>query len=145
MEKYKDLFGMYVACEEGQHDEYMVLKSELESQLKEAVRQMKEYGHEGFDVGFILFRNSEAVLSCCLDYMNLWIGLYDRATERIQRYVVFDDIKDLTDAEIRRFVNVIENIVRNPGRMIGTNNIARAWQDELASMDREQSGAGKGN
>ena len=134
MEKFVDLYGLYVACEPNQHDDYMVLKTMLETKLKEAMKQVAIYGHEGFDVGFILFRNSQAVLSCCLDSKQLWIGLYIRETQCIQRYVVFDDIKDLTDAEITRFANIIENFAKNPSRILKANNIAEAWQAELSKI-----------
>ena len=138
MEKFKSLYGLYVACEEGQHEDYMILKTNLETQLKQAVQKVKEYGHKGFDVGFILFSNNSSVLSCCVDNQTLWIGLYNRETKGIQRYVVYNDIKDLTDENIARFANIIENIAKNPSAFMKTNNLAKAWQKELTVLQAEK-------
>ena len=138
MEKFESLYGLYVACEEGQHEDYMILKTNLEKQLKQAVQKVKEYGHEGFDVGFILFSNNQSVLSCCIDSQQLWIGLYDRKTKEIQRYVVFNDVKDLTDENIARFANIIENIAKKPSAFLQTNNLATAWQKELENIRAEE-------
>ena len=135
MEKFESLYGFYVACEKDQHDEYMILKTNLEKQLKQAVQKVREYNHEGFDVGFILFSNNQSVLSCCVDNKELWLGLYERKTKEIQRYVVFDDIKDLTDENIARFANIIENIAKKPSAFLQTNNLAKAWQKEISKNE----------
>ena len=125
---------MYVKCDAGQHNDYVTLKHTLETKLKEAVRLIRTHEHKGFDVGFILFADNKSVLSCCVNEMDLWIGLYDKETKSIQRYIIFNDIKELTDAQINRFVSVIENIAKNPKRMLKANNIAEAWEKELREM-----------
>ena len=138
MEKYADIYGMYVAFNEfaDDYNAYMHLKSVFEEELKDAVHTIKDSEHEGFDVGFLLFQDEQAVLTCCVDSKDLWIGLYVKQSRMIQRYVIFDDVKALTDEDIKRFASIIENIARNPNRILTAKNIAKAWQDELARMDK---------
>ncbi len=137
MEKFDDLYGLYVECGDGQHIDYTNLKDELERKLNEAVKEVKRYNHSGFDVGMILFRNDTAVLTCCVDNLNLWIGLYNKPTKSIQRYIVFDDIKDLTKENIANFAYVIENIAKNPDRLINAGNLAIAWKNEIKIIEAE--------
>ncbi len=139
MEKFKDLYGLYVECGEGQNEQYALLKDNLERTLRDALQKVKLADHKGFDVGFILFNNMKSILSCCVDNVSLWIGLYDKATKSIQRYVVFDDIKSLTDADIKRFVDVIENITKNPELLANVKNLKEAWEKEVKIIENELS------
>ena len=138
MEKYKDIYGMYVAFDPDKDDYkgYMHLKSSLETELKQAVKVIKQHNHKGFDVSLILFNDDTAVLTCCVDEQELWIGLYYKNRGVIQRYVVYDDVKMLTDAEISRFARIIENIAKNPKRLINEENLAKAWQEELNRINK---------
>ncbi len=135
MEKFLDLFGLYVACSDGQHEAYTELKDTLERKLKEALAQTRQYNHKGLDVGFVFFDNMRAILSCCMNDMKLWIGLYDKTNKTVQRYIVFEDIKNLTNEEIDRFVVVIENIAKNPERVLSAPNLKEAWINELKLIE----------
>lgn len=135
MEKFLDLFGLYVACSDDQNEAYLELKDTLERKLKEALEQTKRYDHKGLDVGFVFFDNRRAILSCCLNDRELWIGMYNKEERTVQRYIVFDDIRKITNEEIDRFVVVIENIAKNPDRVIDSPNLKEAWEKELKNIN----------
>ncbi len=137
MESITDLYGLYVACGEGQHDEYMMLKHELETKLESAVSLIKKYGHKGIDTGFVMFNNYQSFLSCCIENKLLWLGLYLKESKTIQRYVVFDDISGLTHRQIENFAFVIENILANPDRLKDIGPIVEAWETELEKLKVE--------
>jgi hypothetical protein len=131
MQTAESLYGLYVGCDDKDHEAYVNLKGDLEKIYKEVAAQARMTEHKGLTAHFMKLPSGK-FLSFCAEDDKIHLGIYNRENHEIVRQCNFDDLKGMKQKNIQRLEVRSEVIVKSENiSLFKENEFNKAWTQIL--------------
>lgn len=132
MQTVESLYGMYVRCNDAEHQQYIELKAKLEQCCRDITQKMVYEEHRGADMHFVSLDNGYK-LSFCMYEKELHLAIINREKTQMYRRCEFNVLKEMSDAQINQMGVRADNILNTPERHISMDErITAMWKEAIA-------------
>lgn len=132
------LYGLYVDCDDSQHEEYMQLKADLESALKKIEQSSVTNNFKGKCVHYVCMENGYK-FSFCLQNQQLQVGVVTPDNKQLLNRCNFDIMKGLKEQNLDKLMMRAVNMISNPERyFIPMKNLENMWERAIIEREKER-------